>query len=142
MFVKASSIFNIRAFLKPFSLTWVLFTNWSFLIGLWRLLWNHRTMAWVYLTKSIKSALYVREKKAIVFRASIFTTKNVNNLENFHSKASKKQVYLSSNIYKQYKTKIFDRKAEQWRTEQEISGKFKKYFHEFLPRPVTFNVLI
>ena len=68
--------------------------------------------------------------------------KNVNNLENFHSKASKKQVYLSSNIYKQYKTKIFDRKAEQWRTEQEISGKFKKYFHEFLPRPVTFNVLI
>ena len=36
---------------------------------------------------------------------------------------------------KQYKTKNFDSKAEQWRTEQEISGKFIKCTHKFKRRP-------
>ena len=39
--------------------------------------------------------------------------------------ASASQFKYLQMVYKQQKTKIFDTKAEQWRTEQEISGKFK-----------------
>ena len=58
------------------------------------------------------------------------------------SLASVSQFKYLLSVYKQYKTKKFDTKAEQWRTEQENSGKFKEHFSKFLRRPVTFNVLI
>ena len=35
-------------------------------------------------------------------------------------------------VYKLYKTKKFDARAEQWRTEQEIFGKFKITFPQIL----------
>ena len=75
--------------------------------------------------------LYLRDRQRIDLQNNnIQKNISVKQVSQLKLNTTKHQMFT-----KQYKTKNFDSKAEQWRTEQEISGKFIKYTHKFKRRP-------
>ena len=98
-------------------------------------------MTALYITKSIKSTLYVRDKnrfiyiwKSTLYLPCIFCTLVASSQLLLNSQSHSESIHN--------KTEIFWHRAEQWRTEQEIYGKFRSNFRKFLRRPSKLNNFI
>ena len=78
-------------------------------------------MEWVYLTKSIICVTKIDRR---YLQKQMSTILRIIDWELSKESSASQLKYLQSTKNK-YKTKNFDTEAEQWRTEQEISGKLK-----------------